>query len=246
MEAPTVTFVPGFMQRGEAWGPVAGRLAASYRSVCLDLTTWTFEERIAELLEASPPGGAVVGYSMGGRLALHAALRDPGRFAALVLVGATAGIDDASERDERRRSDESLAEWMERRSIEEVVARWERQPVFATQPPELRELQRPGRMSHDPAKLAELLRSAGQGASPPVWHRLGRLRCPVLLTAGEHDRRYATAAWRMADAIPDARVKVIRDAGHAPQLEAPDEFATVLREFLDEHLGDVALVDGHA
>ena len=246
MEAPTVTFVPGFMQRGEAWEPVAGRLAASYRSVCLDFATWTFEERIGELLEAVPPGGALVGYSMGGRLALHAALREPDRFAALVLVGVTAGIEDAGERDERRRSDESLAEWMERRSIEEVVERWERQPVFATQPPELRELQRPGRMSHDPARLAELLRSAGQGASPPVWHRLGELRCPVLLTAGEHDRRYATAALRMADAIPDARVRLVKDAGHAPQLEAPDEFAALLRQFLDEHLGDVALVDGHA
>jgi 2-succinyl-6-hydroxy-2,4-cyclohexadiene-1-carboxylate synthase len=246
VEAPTVTFVPGFMQRGEAWEPVAGRLGASYRSACLDFETWTFEERIGELLEATPARGALVGYSMGGRLALHAALREPDRFAALVLVGVTAGIEDPCEREERRQSDESLAEWMERRSIEEVVERWEQQPVFATQSPELRDFQRTGRLSHDPEKLAELLRSAGQGASPPVWERLGSLRSPVLLTAGEQDRRYATAAQRMAEEIPDARVKLIRDAGHAPQLEAPDEFAAVLREFLDEHLGDGAVVDRDA
>ena len=183
---------------------------------------------------------------MGGRLALHAALREPERLGALVLVGVTAGIEDPREREDRRRSDESLAEWMERRSIEEVVARWEQSPVFATQSEELRERQRPGRLSHDPRRLAELLRSAGQGAIPPVWDRLAELRCPVLLTAGEHDRRYASAAHRMAERIADARVRLVADAGHAPQLEAPDAFAELLREFLDEHLGDSTVVDGDA
>jgi 2-succinyl-6-hydroxy-2,4-cyclohexadiene-1-carboxylate synthase len=237
--------VPGFMQRGEAWEPVAARLAgASYRSVCQDFESWTLEERVDEILDAAPSGSALVGYSMGGRLALHAALRDPDRFASLVLVGVTAGIEDPGEREDRRRSDESLAEWMERRSIEEVVARWEANPVFATQSAELRERQRPGRLSHDPQLLAQLLRSAGQGATPPVWGCLGDLRCPVLLTAGEQDRRYATAARRMREQIPDARVRLVANAGHAPQLEAPDEFAALLREFLDEHLGHSALVDG--
>jgi 2-succinyl-6-hydroxy-2,4-cyclohexadiene-1-carboxylate synthase len=247
VEAATVLFVPGFMQRGEAWEPVVARLAgASYRSVPVDFETWTLEGRVAELLDAAPRGAGLVGYSMGGRLALHAALRDPERFSALALVGVTAGIEDPREREDRRRSDESLAEWMERRSIEEVVARWEANPVFATQSDELRERQRQGRLSHDPRRLAELLRSAGQGASPPLWGRLGDLECPVLLTAGEQDRRYATAARRMAEQIPDARVRLVPGAGHAPQLEAPAEFVTLLREFLDEHLGDGAVVDRHA
>jgi pimeloyl-ACP methyl ester carboxylesterase len=115
--------------------------------------------------------------------------------------------------------------------------------VFETQPAALREWQRPGRLSHDPRLLAELLRSAGQGALPPVWERLHTLRSPVLLTAGEQDRRYAAAAGRMADRLPAARVKLIPDAGHAPQLEAPDEFVALLAEFLDEHLGDGGVVD---
>jgi 2-succinyl-6-hydroxy-2,4-cyclohexadiene-1-carboxylate synthase len=235
-----VTFVPGFMQRGEAWGPVASRLAERYRVRCLDFTTWTFDERLAEM----PTGGAVVGYSMGGRLALHAALREPKRYAALVLVGVSAGIEDRHRREDRRRSDESLAEWIEQQSIKEVVERWERQPVFDTQSPELRDSQRPGRLSHDPQRLAQLLRSAGQGALPPVWDRLHTLTCPVLLTAGEHDRRYASAARRMAAEFGGpARVKLVPDAGHAPQLEAPAAFAFLLAEFLDEHLGDGGIVD---
>jgi 2-succinyl-6-hydroxy-2,4-cyclohexadiene-1-carboxylate synthase len=241
-----VTFVPGFMQRGEAWQPVAARLAERYRCTCLDLCTWTFEERVEEILAAVTAGSALVGYSMGGRLALHAALREPDRIGALVLVGVSAGIEDRAAREDRRRSDESLAEWMERRSIEEVVERWERNPVFETQPPELLAWQRPGRLSHDPRLLAQLLRSAGQGVLEPVWGRLGSLTCPVLLSAGEQDRRYAGAAGRMADRLPNARVRLVPDAGHAPQLEAPVEFSRLLAEFLDEHLGDGGVVDGEA
>ena len=231
--APTVTFVPGFMQRGEAWEPVAGALAERYRVRCLDFTTYTFEERLEEI----PAGGAVVGYSMGGRLSLHAALRDSHEFQALVLIGVSAGVDDP---DERRRADEELAAWIERHSIEEVVERWERRPVFASQSGELRAAQRAGRLSHDPRRLAQLLRSAGQGATPPVWDRLRELRCPVLLIAGEHDQRYVKAAHRMAGLIADARVTVVPGAGHAPQLEQP----ALVAELLDEYLADRGLVEG--
>src|SRR4051812_32587247 len=223
------------MQRGETWQPVAATLAQRYRVRSLDFATWTFEERLAEIASATRPGDVLVGYSMGGRLALHAALRDPGRFAALVLVGVSAGIEDRVEREDRRRSDESLAEWMERRSIEEVVERWEAEPVFATQSDDLRASQRPGRLSHAPRLLATLLRSAGRGALDPVWGELGTLPCRVLLTAGEHDRRYGSAARRMAERLPAARVRLIPNAGHAPQLEQPRATAELLLEFLDEH-----------
>jgi 2-succinyl-6-hydroxy-2,4-cyclohexadiene-1-carboxylate synthase len=205
----------------------------------LDFTTWTFEERIAELLAATEPGDALVGYSMGGRLALHAALRAPGRFGSLALIGVSAGVHNP---DERRRADERLAAWIEGHSIEEVVERWERQPVFATQSEALRSRQRAGRLSHDPRDLARLLRSAGQGATPPVWDRLGELRMPVLLMAGEHDDRYVAAAHRMAAGIPRARVEVIPGAGHAPHLEQPQ----LVAQLLDQHLGDGGVVDREA
>lgn len=230
-------FIPGFMQRGDTWARVAERVAERYPSTCLDPRMDDFEGRVEEIAAACPPGSVPVGYSMGGRLALHAALRAPGRFAALVLVGASAGIEDGEERAARARADARLAAWMESEPIDSVVERWERNPVFAGQPPELVEAQRPGRLAHDPADLARLLRTAGQGACPPVWHRLGELECPLLAVAGAADERYAQAAQRMAAAAPRGAARLVPGAGHAPQLEAPEATAGLLLELLDEYLG---------
>lgn len=225
------------MQRGDAWAPVAGRLAERYPSTRLDFGSHDFEARLGEIAAACPAGSVPVGYSMGGRLALHAALRDPGRYGAVVLVGASPGIEDEDEREERAAADAELAAWIESERIEAVVARWERNPVFGTQPPELVDAQRPGRLSHDPHDLARLLRSAGQAACPPAWDRLGELRCPLLAIAGERDSRYARAARRMAAQAPHGVAAVVPGAGHAPHLEDPAGTAALLGEFLDEHLG---------
>jgi 2-succinyl-6-hydroxy-2,4-cyclohexadiene-1-carboxylate synthase len=240
--APEVVFVPGFMQRGDAWRPAAERLGTRYLSVCLDPRATTFDGRVTEVLAATRTGAALVGYSMGGRLALHAALRDPGRLGALVLVGASAGIEDEEARAARRARDDTLADWMRGRSIEEIVARWERSPPLATQSPALRAAQRPGRVSHEPKELASLLRTAGQGVLPAVWDRLAEIECPTLVLAGERDDAYARAARRMAALLPRGRERMVPGAGHAPQLEAPELVGGLLVDFLDQHLVDRRVV----
>jgi 2-succinyl-6-hydroxy-2,4-cyclohexadiene-1-carboxylate synthase len=243
MSTPPVIFVPGFMQRGESWAPVAELVDERYPSACLDFRTHTFEERLGELREAAPPGAAAVGYSMGGRLALQLAVREPGRFAALVTVGAGPGIEDPAERRGRRAADEDLAAWMEGASIAEIVARWERLPVFAGQSEELVERQRAGRLSHDPRQLAELLRSAGQGALVPAIDAFERIATPLLALAGERDERYLDVGRRLAGLAPRGETAAVAGAGHAAHLEQPARVARLVLDFLDEHLGERAGVD---
>jgi 2-succinyl-6-hydroxy-2,4-cyclohexadiene-1-carboxylate synthase len=233
MATTRVLFVPGFMQRGSAWAPVAELLPERYPSVLLDHREHTFEGRLGEIA-AEGEGAVLCGYSLGGRLAIHAALREPARYAGLVTLGASAGIDERAARAERARADEKIAAWMETAPIEDAVAVWERQPLFADQSDALVEAQRAGRLSHQPRELALVLRSAGQGALDPVWYELGRLELPWLALAGDRDERYGAAARRIAREAPHARAELVPDAGHAAHLQQPADVARRIEQFLDD------------
>jgi len=134
---------------------------------------------------------------------------------------------------QRAEADEKLASWMEAMPIEDIVALWERQPLFADQSESLVEEQRPGRLSHEPRSLALLLRTAGQGALDPVWHELRTFEVPLLAIAGARDDGYSAAAKRIASTAPRARFAIVEDAGHAPQLQQPAAVASLIAEFLD-------------
>jgi 2-succinyl-6-hydroxy-2,4-cyclohexadiene-1-carboxylate synthase len=226
--APPVLLIPGFMQPAEAWSAVADRLAPP--TVLLAHREHSFEGRLAEIAAAGERA-LLVGYSLGGRLALRAALRDQSRYAGLVTVGATAGIEDPVQRSARAEADDRLASWIEAAAIEDVVAVWERQPLFADQSETLVERQRPGRLAQDPVELASLLRSAGQGVLEPVWHELLMLDLPVLALAGSRDEGYTRAAQQIADMAPGASAQIVEDAGHAPQLQQPERVAELVEEF---------------
>jgi 2-succinyl-6-hydroxy-2,4-cyclohexadiene-1-carboxylate synthase len=243
---PSVIFVPGFMQPADAWSEVAERLPQRYPSVLLRHREHEREGRIDEIARAAArAGGDVVlcGYSLGGRLALHAAVRDPQRYAALVVLGAAAGIDEPTERRARQEADAKLAAWMETQPIEKIVEIWERQPLFADQSDRLIEAQRPGRLSQDPRSLALLLRTAGQGKMEPIWGRLQTLDMPILALAGARDERYRRATRRIAAEAPQGYAAVIEHAGHAAHLQRPGEFADALVAFVDERVRSVDAVD---
>jgi 2-succinyl-6-hydroxy-2,4-cyclohexadiene-1-carboxylate synthase len=228
-----VLFIPGFMQRGDAWRPVAELLPERYPSVLLDHSENSFEGRLAEI-RAAGGGRLLVGYSLGGRLALRAALRDPSHYLGVVTVGATAGIDEPSLRSVRAEADERLAAWIEAAPIEDVVGVWERQPLFADQSEKLIEEQRPGRLAQHPEDLAMLMRTAGQGVLEPVWHELVYFELPLLAIAGSRDEGYVRAAKRIADTALHGRAEIVEGAGHAAHLQRPDEVAGLLEALLDE------------
>jgi 2-succinyl-6-hydroxy-2,4-cyclohexadiene-1-carboxylate synthase len=178
---------------------------------------------------------AVLGYSMGGRVALHLALHTPERLWALILESASPGIEDASEREARRKNDAALAEAIERDGIVAFVNRWQALPLFATQarlPASVREGLRRQRLDNNPQGLGNSLRGLGAGMQEPALPRLGQVRVPVLLLAGALDAKYCELAHRMAAILPDKQLAIVPDSGHAVHLEQSTAFASAVRLFL--------------
>lgn len=171
---------------------------------------------------------ALVGYSMGGRLALHTALAMPERVSRLVLVSTGAGIEDPAARAARRAADETLAESIERGSIDSFVEHWSEVALFAQDPQWVKDEVAAEERRCDPQTLAVCLRALGQAAFEPMWERLEELSMPTAILAGERDGAYVEAAERMAAAIHGSRLIVVRGAGHRLALEAPVAVAGAL------------------
>lgn len=179
---------------------------------------------------------ALLGYSMGGRVALHTALAAPERVSALVLESASPGIADDAERAARASSDAMLADEIDRDGVEAFVDRWERLPLWESQsvlPETVRQRLRDQRLRSDARGLANSLRGLGAGVTPPLHEHLHEILAPTLVLCGELDRKYVTLACEMASAIPRSTLTVAANAGHAVHLERPQEFIRAVNAFLE-------------
>jgi 2-succinyl-6-hydroxy-2,4-cyclohexadiene-1-carboxylate synthase len=220
----------GFTNTGASWDGVVAALPATFDAHAPDIRGHgsasgarpvSLEAVLAEIDALAPSRFAVAGYSQGGRVALHAALALGGRMERLILIGASPGLADPAEREQRRAADEALAAWTETVPIEEFVSRWANTPVLADQPPRVRAAVTADRLRNTPDGLAAALRGLGTGTLPSLWERLGEITIPVELIVGERDQRFRATAEKMAAELPQARLHVVPGAGHAVHLEDP-------------------------
>ena len=174
----------------------------------------------ADHLVAAGGTGVYVGYSMGGRVALHAALGHPGAIEGLVLIGATAGLDDESARAERRAADEALASRLEAVGVDAFVDEWLTNPLFAGLT--LETSFRDDRVRNTAQGLASSLRLTGTGTQTPLWDRLGEIATPTLVLAGERDAKFRALGERLAAGISGSTFRVVAGAGHSVHLEQPE------------------------
>lgn len=231
----------GFTQTGASFEPVARRLESSHEVILPDLPGHGDSalpsgglSEAARALAASCGPATYLGYSLGGRICLHLALGHPDAVERLVLVSATAGIDDPESRDARAKSDEALADRIERGGDEALPAfidEWLSGPLFAHLGEEA--ANRPARLRNTAAGLAASLRHHGTGTQLPLWEQLGALEMPVLVVAGSEDARFADSGQRMAAAIgPNAIFCLVPGAGHAVPFEQPEAFARLVAAFV--------------
>ncbi len=253
---PPLVLLHGFTGSKASWAAVRAAFAADRRVLAIDLpghgdtvfTGRTFDYSlsatanvVAETLAAlRVPRADVVGYSMGGRLALQLAIDHPDRVAHLVLESASAGLATAAARARRRAADEKLAASIERDGIAAFVARWEALPLFrslASLPPLAHEAFRRQRLACRPAGLAASLRGMGTGVQAWLGERAETVTAPVLLVTGALDRKFTAKAVRLLPRFARGCHEIIGAAGHVPHIEQPDQFIAAVRTFLADGAG---------
>ena len=226
----SVVLLHGFGGTSRTWDGIAARMSPQrYRPVAIDLPGHgeaaasrpiTFDACTEHVLARSPERFTLCGYSLGGRVALHVALAAPERVRRLLLLSTSAGIEDDRERARRRASDRLLIAELERLPLEQFIAHWNRQPLFAADPPAVGALAREQMRRNRADALAAVLTGIGSGEMQPLWPRLGELAMPATIIAGDRDRRYQALARRLVVLLPHAELAVIA-GGHRLPLENP-------------------------
>lgn len=257
-----VVLLHGFTGSKESWLQLREWLRRTRRVLSIDLpghggTTFQGDgvencsmeacaAAIIELLtgQLGVPRFALIGYSMGGRLALFIALEYGEYVTKLVIESASAGIADPGEREARRASDEELAKFIETRGIEAFVDRWERMALFASlrnQPEHIRAELRRERLASSGAGLAAGLRGMGVGRQPWLGARLSELKMPALIVAGALDAKFVEIGRNLSAGIRGSRLEIIEGAGHIPHLERAAAFSRLVTDFLDAGPGTISL-----
>ena len=239
----------GFSGAASTWDAITQELADDFQLVALDLLghgasdaprdmpSYRMDSAASDIVDLLGQLGLakphLLGYSMGGRLALFLALRYPTLIHSLILESASAGLADEQARAQRRQHDNDLADKIEARGISWFVDYWEKLPLWASQSAERVRQQRSQRLANNPLGLANCLRAMGTGAQPNLWGALPRLERPSCLIVGERDAKFHQINQAMRAAMPNSRLSIIPAAGHNTHLENRSVFCRELRSFID-------------
>ncbi len=246
-EQPTLCFLHGFMGSSADWAPLVQGLEDDFYCLAVDLpghgqsldqpeeaySVAGATEAVVEVFDAEGVSSCVlVGYSMGGRVALSLTLRHPNRVGRLGLESASPGLRTKAERADRREVDAKRAARIED-DLEAFLADWYRLPLFDSlaQHGLVDEMVRT-RCGNDPAELARALRGMSPGRQTSFWERLDEIACPTLVLTGALDDKYAAITEETTARIEAARRVVIPGGGHNVHAERPTAFTEALTQFL--------------
>ena len=231
-----LAFVHGFTQTRNSWEPLLAEMSTDIDALLIDAPGHGESGDACSLTDTArllcdiAGGRTLVGYSMGARMSLVAAVACPGAFARLVVISGTAGIDNSDEREERRNSDDRLAEHIETIGVDAFVDEWLGNPMFAGLSPE--NARRHERLTNTAHGLAESLRQAGTGTQQPLWDHLPTISVPVLFIAGANDQKFCDIARRMHESIPGSELHIHHGVGHTVHLEDARGCAEVIDAWL--------------
>ncbi|MBW4517138.1 MAG: 2-succinyl-6-hydroxy-2,4-cyclohexadiene-1-carboxylate synthase [Timaviella obliquedivisa GSE-PSE-MK23-08B] len=254
-DRPAILFLHGFMGDRHDFAPITSCLIEHYQCLAIDLPghgkTQVIEEAecgmaltaqaiIGALDQLQIPQCFLVGYSMGGRLALYLTLHFPERFIGTMLESASPGLKTEEERNQRSQRDWQLATELETTNFSEFLTNWYKQPLFASMTrltdssksaPRFEQMLA-RRQQNQPHELAKSLRSLGTGSQPSLWAKLAHNQVPLLLLVGELDQKFVQTNQEMQMLCSSAQLQIMAECGHNVHFENVLGFGERLREFL--------------
>lgn len=250
-DQPTLIFLHGFLGRSDDWESITSKLSDIFgiltidlpghgQSLSTDADDYSIEncaKNIIDLCDQLQLERLIlVGYSMGGRLSLYLLTHYPGRFERAVIESATPGLKTDSERQTRIAHDNALAEKLEQTDLESWLGQWYAQPLFdsLTGNATLLKQVMVDRLKNDRSGLTLSLKLMTTGRQPNLWPKLGEIKIPLLLIAGDLDSKYTQIIKQTADLCPNAQPVIIKNAGHNVHLEQPERYLDELKRFLTQ------------
>lgn len=248
---PVVVFLHGFTGSSMTWQDVSNTLHGKYRVIAVDLlghgqtsaptdsSRYEMDVQLADVDALFDQLGLVefilVGYSMGGRIALSYVIHYPKKVLSLVLESASPGLKTETERMTRKEADAQLARRIKEDGIPAFVGFWEEIALFSSQKllsTETKAVVRTERLNQCAEGLSNSLLGIGTGSQPSNWEKLDSIHVPVLCITGEIDEKFVTIAQEMKRLLPNCVHTVVKDAGHAIHVEKPGIFATMVEEHI--------------
>ncbi len=246
-----ILLLHGFTGSKEDWQFITDNLTDKFNVVTLDLighggspspedlSYYKLDSIYKQLLQVTDRYNlkniSLLGYSMGGRIALNFALRFPHLINNLILESTTAGIEDDNQRKEREKRDLELADFIEKNSIETFIDYWMNLDIFNTQrrfsDEKLKKI-RYKKLNNNKLGLANSLRGFSTGLMPPVYTQLKNLKKRTLLITGDLDSKYTEINKKILKLLPYGEHKIITNAGHNVHLEEPKKFIKAVNDFL--------------
>jgi 2-succinyl-6-hydroxy-2,4-cyclohexadiene-1-carboxylate synthase len=242
----TVVLLHGFTGSTKSWNEVINLLPTNIRIIAIDLTghgsssadigpkRFRMQEQVKDIKtlfdHLNLLNFTLIGYSMGGRIALAYACTYPHQVTKLLLESASAGIENRDERLMRIKTDERLAKMIENEGLSSFIDFWEEIPLFQSQKQLSKQKKKSERMEQDPVGMASSLRGIGTGTQPSYWSQLSQLTFPVVCITGEFDDKFKKIAVRMSSMIKNVQHIEVLGTGHAIHVENPVQFATIIME----------------
>lgn len=245
---PLILFLHGFMGRGDNFCEVIQHLSDKFCCVTVDLPghgktqvlggeeCYQMSHTAQALMELLDELGIsrcyLLGYSMGGRLALYLTLHFPERFEKVILESASPGLESAEARSQRRQRDEILAQQLETGDFYSFLSQWYQQPLFDSlrHHPSFDRLFQ-NRLQNQPKLLATSLRQMGTGTQPSLWELLPSHPVPLLLLVGEWDYKFQEINYKITQVCPVAQLEIIPDSGHTIHWENPSAYLKSVIKF---------------